>query len=209
MRKYILSFLIASLMPFTVSAQSARNILDATAARLSAPGGIKAQFKATQFNGTSAEGEATGTLLLRGRAYQVTTNELITWYNGTTQWSMMRGGDEVNVTTPSEAEQAQLNPATLINIYKKGYKYTLNKSTLRGHKTFVVHLIAKSKKAYYPEIFIDVEQGTYTPLCFRAKHDGNWMRLSVLSFTSGLDLPASEFTFPAKDYPNVEVIDLR
>ena len=209
MRKYILSFLLASLMPFTISAQSARSILDATAARLSAPGGIKAKFKATQFNGTAAEGEATGTLLLRGRSYQVTTNEMLTWYDGTTQWSMMRGGDEVNVTTPSEAEQAQMNPATLINIYKKGYKYTMNKTTLRGHKTYVIHLIAKSSKAYYSDIYVDVEQGTYTPLCFRAKHDGNWMRLSVLSFMSGLDLPDSDFTFPSKDFPNIEVIDLR
>ncbi len=192
-----------------VSAQSAREVLDATASRLSAPGGIKAKFKATQFNGSTAEGEATGTLLLRGRAYQVKTNELITWYDGQTQWSMMNGGDEVNVTTPSEAEQAQLNPATLINIYKKGYKCTMKKSSLRGHKSFVVHLIAKSKNAYYSDIYVDVEQGTYTPLCFRAKHDGNWMRLSVLSFMSGLDLPASDFTFPQKEYPNVEVIDLR
>ena len=205
MRKYLLSFLIAALAPLMLSAQSARSILDATAARLSAPGGIKAKFKATQFNGSAAEGEASGTLLLRGRSYKVTTNEMVTWYDGTTQWSMMQGGDEVNVTTPSEAEQAQLNPATLINIYK----YTMNKSTLRGHKTYVIHLIAKSRKAHYSDIYVDVEQGTYTPLCFRAKHNGNWMRLSVLSFMSGLDLPASDFTFPAKDYPNVEVIDLR
>lgn len=209
MRKYLLSFLIAALAPLMLSAQSARSILDATAARLSAPGGIKAKFKATQFNGSTAEGEASGTLLLRGRAYHVATDEMLTWYDGTTQWSMMSGSNEVNVTAPSEAEQAQLNPATLINIYKQGYKYTMNKSTLRGHKTYVIHLIAKSRKAYYSDIYVDVEQGTYTPLCFRAKHDGNWMRLSVLSFTSGLNLPASDFTFPAKDYPDVEVIDLR
>lgn len=200
---------MAALVPLSLSAQSARTILDATAARLSAPGGIKAKFKATQFNGSAVEGEASGTLLLRGRAYQVTTNELLTWYDGTTQWSMMKGSDEVNVTTPSESEQAQLNPATLINIYKQGYKYTMSRSTLRGHKTFVVHLIAKSSKAYYSDIYVDVEQGTYTPLCFRAKHDGNWMRLSVLSFMSGLNLPASDFVFPANDYPDVEVIDLR
>lgn len=209
MLKKHLILLAFALVPLFMQAQSAREVLDATAARLSAPGGIKAKFKATQFNGNNAEGEAAGTLLLRGRAYQVKTNELTTWYDGTTQWSMMNGSDEVNVTTPSEAEQAQLNPATLINIYKKGYKCTMNKSTLRGHKTFVVHLIAKSKKAYYTDIYVDVEQGTYTPLCFRAKHDGNWMRLSVLSFMSGLDLPASDFVFPAKDFPKAEVIDLR
>ncbi len=209
MKKFLLSAIIsAALMPSASWAQTAREVLDATAARLSSPG-IKAQFKASQFEGSSLKGEATGTLLLNGRSYYVKTDEMLTWYDGTTQWAMMQGSDEVNVSQPTEAEQAQMNPATLIGIYKNGYKYELKKSSLRGKRTFEVHLIAKNKKAHYSDIYVDVEQGTYTPLCFRAKHDGQWLRLSVRSFQTGLNLPSSTFTFPSKDYPGIEVVDLR
>ena len=87
MKKFLLSAIIsAALMPSASWAQTAREVLDATAARLSSPG-IKAQFKASQFEGSSLKGEATGTLLLNGRSYHVKTDEMLTWYDGTTQWT--------------------------------------------------------------------------------------------------------------------------
>lgn len=190
-------------------AQSAREVLDATAACMTKMGDVRAQFKATQFSGTTPQNEATGTMCISGRKFQMQTDELMTWYDGTTQWSMMNGSNEVNMATPDEEEQAAQNPATLVGIYKKGYRYSLTRSTLRGRSTYVVHLSAKNRKAAFSDIFIDVDQTTYHPLCIRAKKDGDWTRLSILSFQNSLTLPASTFTFPASDYPNVEVIDLR
>ena len=178
MRKEIILFIIAALCSFGAAAQSAKDVLDATAARMTASGGVRAQFKATQFQGK-------------------------------TQWAMLKGAGEVNVSEPTEEERAAMNPSTLINIYKKGYSYKLKKSTLRGKPTYEVYLKAKNKKAAFSEIYVDVEQGTCNPLCLRAKRDGNWMRLSILSFQAGQTLPATTFTFPTKDYPNIEVIDLR
>ena len=201
---------IVLLTPFgCVQAQSARTILDRTAARMTKSGDVKAQFKATQFSGSTPQGESKGTLILSGRKFKMSTDELTSWYDGTTEWTMMTGSDEVNVTTPTEEEQASINPATLVGIYKKGYRFTLAESTLRGRPTFVVYLKAKNKKAIFSDIIVDVDKATYDPLCFRAKKDGDWMRLAVLSFQNGLSLPASTFIFPAKDYPGVEIIDLR
>lgn len=190
-------------------AQSAKDILDATAAHMTARGGVRAQFKATQFQGTTPESETTGTLLINGQQFQMETLEMTTWFDGKTQWAMLKGAGEVNVSEPTEEERAAMNPSTLIGIYKKGYSYKLKKSTLRGKPTYQVYLKAKNKKAAFSEIYVDVEQATCTPLCLRAKRDGNWMRLAILSFQNGQTLPASTFTFPTKDYPDIEVIDLR
>lgn len=209
MRKHLILLCLLLAGQLTAYGQNAREILDKAAARLTASGDVRAQFKATQFKGTTPEGDASGTMLLSGRKYKMITDEMTTWYDGTTQWNMMAGSDEVNVSTPTEEEQAAMNPATLIGIYKKGYKFGLRKSSLRGKPTFEVHLKAKNKKAPFSEIYVDVEQGTYTPLCLRAKKDGDWLRLAILSFKNRLSLPASTFTFPQKDFPNVEVIDLR
>ena len=190
-------------------AQSARSVLDATAARMTESGAIRAQFKATQFRGTTPESEASGTLLISGRKFQMQTPELTTWFDGKTQWSMLSDATEVNISEPTEEEQAAMNPSALISIYKKGYSTSLRRSSLRGRPTYEVRLVAKNKKAAFSEIYVDVDQSTYDPLCFRAKQDGNWLRLSILSFNTNQPAQDSDFTFPTKDYPNIEVIDLR
>lgn len=209
MRRLLFAIGLSIVAVLTASAQSARKVLDATAARMMHSGDVKAQFKATQFSGTTPQGESSGTLLLSGRRFQMKTNELSSWYDGTTEWTLMAGSNEVNVSTPTEEEQAAINPATLIGIYKKGYRMSVKESTLRGRATYVVYLQAKTKKTAFEYIIVDVDKATYNPLCFRAKKDGDWMRLSIQSFKNGLSLPASTFTFPAKVYPDVEVIDLR
>ena len=193
----------------TVQAQSARSVLDATAARMTNSGCIRAQFKATQFRGTTPESETSGTMLISGRKFQMKTPDITTWFDGKTQWSMLSDASEVNVSEPTDEELAAMNPSALINIYKKGYSYTLRKSSLRGKETYEVRLVAKNKKASFSEIYVDVDPDTYNPLCFRAKQDGNWMRLSIFSFSTNQPTQDSDFTFPSKDYPNAEVIDLR
>lgn len=205
---FLLYALLLSACSLTARAQTAREVLDATATLISGSG-VRAQFKATQFNGTTPQEETTGTMQLHGRRFQMQTPDMTLWYDGQTQWSMLRGADEVNVTEPTEEERAALNPSALMGIYKQGYSLKLRKATLRGKPTYEVRLKAKNKKAAFTDIYVDVEQATYRPLCFRAKKDGNWMRLSILSFENGLTLPDAAFTFPEKDYPDVEVIDLR
>ncbi len=209
MLKYVFSLCLCTLLSVAVAAQNAQKVLEATAHRLTQSGDVKAQFKATQFSGTTPQTEATGTILISGRKFQMATDELTTWFDGQTQWTMLKGSNEVNVAMPDEEEQAAMNPAILVSIYKKGYRSSMTQSTLRGRPTYVVHLTAKTKKAPFTDILVDVDQATYNPLCIRAKKDGDWMRLAILTFQNGLMLPASTFTFPKGDFPSAEVIDLR
>lgn len=204
--KLIITCLMA-VVSIGATAQSAREVLDMTAARLTQKGCIKATFKATQFNGLTESGSAKGTMWMSGRKFKMDTSDMVTWFNGQTEWTMLKGSNEVNVSQPTEAEQQAINPYTFINIYKKGYRLSVKKGSLRGKDTFVVTMRAKRQRAI-SHVIIDVDSHTYAPLCIRALRDGNWTRLSILSFTGE---PASEsiFTFPAADYPNAEIIDLR
>ena len=198
---------LAALLP--ARGQSARSVLDATAARMTQSGAVRAQFKATQFRGTTPESEARGTMLLSGRKFQMQTSDVLVWFDGTTQWAMQPGSGEVNVTEPTDEELATMNPSALVGIYKKGYNASLRKSSLRGKPTYEVHLSAKSRKATFSDIYVDVDQATSNPLCIRARQDGNWLRLSILTFETGVGTKEGDFTFPRKDYPDAEVIDLR
>ncbi len=209
MRKLLITLFALSLLSLNGMAQSARKVLDTTASRLTKQGGVMAQFKATQYDGSAPKSETTGDIQMNGRSFVISTNELTTWYDGKTQWSMMKGSNEVNVSEPDEDDLAELNPAVLVNIYKRGFNYNMKKSTLRNRPTFVVHLWPKYKGTDYSDILIDIDQSTYNPLCIRAKREGNWVRLSILTFQNGFVFPANTFTFPKQNYPNVEVIDLR
>ena len=206
-----IAFLLSILLVCSLqaAAQSARSVLDATAARMTQSGCIRAQFKATQFRGTTPESETSGTMLISGRKFQMKTPDLTTWFDGKTQWSMLSDASEVNISEPTEEELAAMNPSTLIYIYKKGYSYSLRKSSLRGKPTYEVRLAAKNKKAAFQEIYVDVDQATYSPLCFRAKQNGNWLRLSILTFATNQSALDSDFTFPRQDFPDAEVVDLR
>ena len=204
---FFLSFFCFAIV--SIQAQSARSVLDATAARMTQSGGIRAQFKATQFRGTTPESESSGTMLISGRKFQMKTSDIFTWFDGRTQWSMLTNANEVNVSEPTDEELAAMNPSALINKNKKGYDYSLRKSSLRGKLTYEVRLVAKNKKASFTEIYVDVDQATYNPLCFRAKQNGNWLRLSIISFATNQSAQDSDFTFPHMEYPDAEVIDLR
>jgi outer membrane lipoprotein-sorting protein len=102
----------------TVSAQSARNILDATAAKIKQLGDVKGTFTATSFKGTTEQGSTKGTMLLQGKKMQLSTDEMKMWYNGKTQWSLMSESGEVNVSNPTDGEIANMNPYSFINMYQ-------------------------------------------------------------------------------------------
>ena len=95
-------------------------------------GGVKATFKADNFTEGNLQGSATGTMCIQGNKFQMTTPDMITWYNGETQWSYMKANDEVNVSVPTPEEQQSMNPYTFVNLYKEGYHYQLKEKTLRG-----------------------------------------------------------------------------
>ena len=90
MRKVFSFIILLATFSAAVCAQSARKVLDNTAARMTKTGGVKAQFKATQFSGMTPQSTTTGTMLMNGNSVQMTTEELLLWFDGKTQWCMMK-----------------------------------------------------------------------------------------------------------------------
>ena len=94
--------------------------------------------------------------------------------------SYMPSTNEVNVSTPNEVQQAAMNPYTFINMYKSGYKLSMNKVG----SDYQVHLVAEKGNKGIPEIYVLV--------------DASYKKLSD-----------NLFSFNSKDFPTAEVIDLR
>lgn len=194
---FVLTMLFAGA---SVYGQSAKAVLDKCAAVVSAKSGVKADFTMT----SAQYGNASGTIAVKGAKFNAATKQTTMWFDGKTLWTYMAKSDEVNVTTPTEAQLQALNPYNFINLYKQGFKYTMTKSD----KTYNVHLTATDSKRKIRELFIVVDKKTYYPVEVKMLQNSKWTTFAVSNLKTA-KLSDSVFRFSAKDFPSAEVIDLR
>lgn len=97
----------------------------------------------------------------------MTTPDMITWYNGETQWSYMKANDEVNVSVPTPEEQQSMNPYTFVNLYKEGYHYQLKETTLRGKSCYEITLTTRNKQKSPHTIILDINKDNHNLMCIR------------------------------------------
>lgn len=199
MKRIIFSLLIA-FTTIAMSAQTARQVLDKTAAVIGNKSGATANFSMS----SSKYGKASGSIAIKGNKFNARTQQAIVWYNGKTQWSYMKNTNEVNISTPTQAQQMSMNPYTFINIYKTGYNMTLDKSG----SNYVVHLTAQNQKRTVQELYITINKTSYVPSQVKMRQGKTWSTISVSNFKKK-SLSNATFTFNTKEFPSAEVIDLR
>ena len=193
----------------TAQAQTARSVMDRAAAKLQKAGGMQATFETTTFKGTAEQGTTRGTIQVQGQKFRVASQGADVWFDGKTQWSLLAGSDEVNVTTPTRAEVQQMNPYHFINLYKQGYGLSLSTTTYQGKTVRKVDMAATSRAADIQKMTILIDQND-TPVNVRLKDKkGNWMRFRISSLKTGQKFSADTFQYKPSDHPGVEVIDLR
>ena len=211
MNKLIELFLSLTLAT-TMTAQtkpSPREILDRTAERMQAKGGISASFTTTTHIGTTPHDTVSGTLCILGDKYVMSTPGIQTWFNGKEQWTLMTESKEVSLVTPTKEELQTASPTAFLTLYKQGFHLSSEESTLRGQKTWNVTLRPKKRGQEPSSIIVSVDQKTFLPLCLRIRNEGNWTRISITDLKVNAGLSDAQFRFPSQKYPDYEVIDMR
>lgn len=200
MRKIITLVLLA--MVLAVHAQSsaqARKVLDKVAAVVGRPGGVSAQFTISMGKGQSLS----GSIAIKGRKFYASTRRGKVWYDGRTQWSYLKATNEVNISSPTEAQQARMNPYQFLSVYKSGYRLSMKRSG-RG---YVVTMKATSKARAMKTIFVTVSS-RYVPVKVQCQQGGRWTTINLSHFQAKNQSDAT-FRFSKKKCPGAEVIDLR
>jgi outer membrane lipoprotein-sorting protein len=193
-------FLITTmLLSVATYGQTAKSVLDKAAATVSAKEGVRASFRMS-----GAHGSTHGTIAVKGRKFYATTPQATIWFDGKTQWTYMKNNDEVNVSNPTEAQLQAINPYTFINLYKKDYEYTLNKSG----KEYVVHLTASNPQTKIKEMFITIDKTSHHPSQVKLLQGKKWTIFDITDLKKQA-IADSQFRFNSKDFPTAEVIDLR
>lgn len=199
MRKTAIIF-IMTLICNVIAAQSAKTVLDKTAAVVSNKDGVSAGFKITD----GQYGNLSGTIAVKGQKFQASTPQVNVWFDGKTLWTLMKSSDEVNVSNPTANELAAINPYNFINIYRSGYKYDMK----TVGKEFQVHLTATDKSRKIQEMYINVNKSSYVPSQVKMLRGGKWSTITISNFKKA-SLSDSQFRFNPKSYPDAEIIDLR
>ena len=148
---------------------------------------------------------------MKGEKFVLKTSDIITWFDGKTQWSYLTQNDEVNISTPTEAELQGLNPYALLYLYKKGFDYELGKvADFHGKQVYEVILTATDKKQDLSRIVLYVVKSTYQPVYIKVEQrDGSRSEITITRYQTGLKLSDSVFVFNKQQYPTAEIIDLR
>lgn len=182
------------------NATQARKVLDKTAAIVGNKGGASANFKVQG----AKIGTASGSISIKGNKFHARTANAIVWFDGKTQWSYLKQTNEVNVSTPTEAQRMRMNPYTFITMYKNGY--TLGMTTKGAN--YQVHLTAQNKQRSVQEVYLTINKATYKPSVIKMREGGQWTTITISNFQPKT-LSDNIFKFNAKDFPKAEVVDLR
>ena len=128
--------------------------------------------------------------------------------NGETLWYVMKDVPEAQIMDNDPEDE--MNPSRIFTIYEKGYKYeykgseeinsnNVHKIDLYPNETGIISLITLYIDAKKTEIIkIEIVEKT-----------GGTTTYNITKFITNSNIPISTFDFKSKDYPNIEVIDLR
>lgn len=200
MRKLITLFLlVVAIAAQAQSSAQARKVLDKVAATVGRPGGASAQFTLTAGKGRSIS----GTIAIKGRKFYASTAQGKVWYDGRTQWSYLKSTGEVNISTPTEAQQAQMNPYQFLSVYKSGYNLSMRKVG----PGYVVTMKATNRARAMKNIVVTVD-GNYVPRKVQYLQGSRWTTITLSRFQIKNQSDAV-FRFNKRMCPGAEIIDLR
>lgn len=193
--------LIMSLATLTISAANtsaeAKKVLDKAAAKVNLKNGAQMNFSIS-----GSKINQSGTITVKGNKFNARTANAIVWFDGKTQWTYLKKNEEVNVSNPTAAQIAQMNPYSFINMYKSGYTLSLTKAA-SGNQ---VHLVAQGTKKIQ-EMYILVDSNSNIKQV-KMKMSGQWTTINI-SNIKAVSVGDGAFRFSATEFPNAEVIDLR
>ena len=179
----------------------AKKILDRAASSFNASKGVEIDFNMQGKHGMK------GTLKVRNSMFQLNSNGTTTWYDGRTQWTYQKACNEVSISVPTAAQLAKINPESWLYCYKKGFNYAYNGA--KGN-THTITLTPEAKNQGVKSIVLVINGSSYTPKSITfTTTNGNSTTIFINSYKTQQGYNKATFTYPASQYPNAEVIDLR
>ena len=151
-----------------------------------------------------------GKITVKGEKFKLVMDEQEIINDGVTVWTYLPSAKEVNIDN-YDASSEEINPSKIYEIYKKGFKYLyLGEKTEAGVVCEEIDLVPEKKDSQYFKIKMMVGKKDKSIQSWTMfDKGGNKYKYTISKFVPNVNVADVLFTFDAKKYPGVEVIDLR
>lgn len=218
-KKILFSYLL--LLGFNAFSQSssigksdpdAKKILDNVSAKFKTYKSVVAKFTLKIEN---SEGKALGTksgvVNMKGSRYRISVSGQEIYSDGNNIWTYDKSSNEVQITK-FDATANMITPQKMFtNFYDKDFLYKLNGESKAGKKTIQeIELTPVDKSKTFFKVLIGIDKASQSIVSTKVfEKNGNKYTYNVISMKTNTNILDSLFVFDSKNYPNVEVIDLR
>ncbi len=214
MKKFLLStsaLLFLSIFVWAQTDKKAKDILSGVSAKYKSYKSLKADFTYTLDNPQEKIKESqSGSIVLMGNKYRITIagQEIIS--DGKTSWTYSKEMNEVQVNTVDPNEEG-IKPSEIFTMYENGFLYRFVSEKVVGGKTeqsIELTPADKSKDFFKIVLTIDKHAKQIMKTVIFDKN-GNRYTYAIKTFTPNPAVNDAYFSFDAKKYPGIEVVDLR
>lgn len=214
MKKSIITIftLFLSLGIFAQNSAESRNIVDKTYKDYISSDGIKLSFTLTTIDSQGQEYDTQkGKASVKGDKFHIETTDMDVWFDGKTQWVLMKSIKEVNVSNPSDSELASISPLALLGLYREGYvlKSPISKS-LKNRSVYQINMIPVNGNAEFKDItvYIDKTSSRLLQAEFTMKNNMK-SKIDITDYNDNYKFSDSDFVFDITKNRDLEIIDLR
>ena len=214
MKKFVVFCLgLFFITSFKTKAQDkkAEAILDAMSKKYKATLSYNANFSYGVENASNKVTKfLTGVVTVKGNKFKLKTAGQEIFNNGKEMFTFVKETNEVNITDPADSDE-DFSPTKIYNIYKKGYKYQFKEEKNEAGQIYeTVELTPSTAKSNVSKIQITVNKLDKSIKNWKVwDKAGKKTLFKIDKFVPNVAAADAVFIFDKKNYPGVEVVDLR
>ena len=190
----------------------AKVILDNVSAKFKTYKSVTANFTLTIADGNNkVQGTKKGIVYIQGSRYRVSISDQEIYSDGDNIWTYDKSANEVQLTK-FDPDANTITPQKMFtNFYDKDFLYKLNGETKKGGKTIQeIELTPVDKTKAFFKVLVEVDKSSKNIVSTKVfEKNGNRYVYTITLMKVNTNLADSLFVFNPKDYPGVEIVDLR
>jgi outer membrane lipoprotein carrier protein len=186
----------------------AKKILDAVSAKFKTFSSVQSSFSLKIENAANKVlGNKTGTVYMKGTKYRIKVAGQDIFSDGSNVWTVDPTAKEITLTKLDPSNNTITPQKLFTNFYDKDFLYKLN-SDAKGIQEIELTPIDKSKLFHKVVVFINKATKSISSTKIFEKA-GNRYTYTVSGMTTNSNIADAMFTFNQKNYPGMELVDLR
>jgi outer membrane lipoprotein-sorting protein len=190
----------------------AKKLLDAVSAKFKTFKSLKGNFILEVKDGNGkTQGTKKGIVYMKGAKYRVSITGQEIFCDGKNVWTFDKGANEVQLAQFDNSSSSITPQKLFTNFYDKDFLYKMNdEKKVAGKAVQEVELTPTDKSKPFFKVLLNIDKASKMITSTQIfEKSGNRYAYSMSNVATNATITDDTFTFDAKKFPGVEVIDLR